>query len=444
MVADCGERSMDEPKTIAVDLTPLSPGGANGGAKVVVLELLHQLSGLVPRGQFILLTQAASHEELASLERSNMRRVLTVHRRSKAPSRSGVRALASRLLVHLPRKYESRLRRRYRDAKTILTSRARGALLHGMGVDLLFCPFTVPTYCEPGILTICTIHDLQHKAYPEFFSADEIEQREEIFFEVCRKATAIATVSEFSRAAVLAHGGRGLPLVRTIHHRLAHRMSSQSRDGRALQHLGLTQRRYLLYPANFWKHKNHEALLGAFRVACHEKLDADIKLVCTGAPGPRLEWLKGFVRSMNLAERVVFPGYVDIADLGTLISNCAGVVFPSLYEGFGLPVLEAMAAGVPVACSNNTSLPEIAGEAALFFDPSSQREIANVMMRLVADEAQRARLIQAGRARVSEFSDTQRMAKEYWQLFQDAWATAKREESPTTGDDKRIAQVGPR
>jgi len=243
---------------------------------------------------------------------------------------------------------------------------------------------------------------------------------------------------------VLAHGGRGLPLVRTIHHRLAHRMSSQSRDGRALQHLGLTQRRYLLYPANFWKHKNHEALLGAFRVACHEKLDADIKLVCTGAPGPRLEWLKGFVRSMNLAERVVFPGYVDIADLGTLISNCAGVVFPSLYEGFGLPVLEAMAAGVPVACSNNTSLPEIAGEAALFFDPSSQREIANVMMRLVADEAQRARLIQAGRARVSEFSDTQRMAKEYWQLFQDAWATAKREESPTTGDDKRIAQVGPR
>jgi hypothetical protein len=168
-------------------------------------------------------------------------------------------------------------------------------------------------------------------------------------------------------------------------------------------------------------------LLTAFGMACHQGLAADIKLVCTGSPGARQEWLMRAARAMNLADRVLFPGYLPNAELAALIANCSGVVFPSLYEGFGLPVIEAMAAGVPVACSNTTSLPEVAADAAILFDPRIPTQVAQAMISLVVDETQRARLVQAGRQRAAEFSDAERMAKEYWELFQHALTNTKNE-----------------
>jgi glycosyltransferase involved in cell wall biosynthesis len=194
-------------------------------------------------------------------------------------------------------------------------------------------------------------------------------------------------------------------------------------DKAVLGRLNLTPQRYLIYPANFWKHKNHEMLLTAFGMACHEGLAADIQLVCTGAPGARQEWLMSTTRTMNLSDRVIFPGYLPNAELAALMANCTGMVFPSLYEGFGLPVIEAMASGVPVACSNTTSLPEVAADAAILFDPCVPTQIAQAMISLVENEALRAPLIQAGLQRAAEFSDSGRMAREYWELFQHALAS---------------------
>jgi glycosyltransferase involved in cell wall biosynthesis len=119
---------------------------------------------------------------------------------------------------------------------------------------------------------------------------------------------------------------------------------------------------------------------------------------------------------------ILFPGYLPNAELAALIANCTGVIFPSLFEGFGLPIIEAMAAGVPVACSNITSLPEVAAEAAILFDPRVPTQIVQAMIALVEDETLRAQLIQAGLQRAAEFSDSGRMAREYWQLFQHALA----------------------
>ncbi|MFZ3042146.1 MAG: glycosyltransferase family 1 protein, partial [Thiobacillus sp.] len=151
-----------------------------------------------------------------------------------------------------------------------------------------------------------------------------------------------------------------------------------------------------IYPANFWKHKNHEMLLTAFGMACHDGLAADIKLVCTGAPGARQEWLVSAARAMNLGERVLFPGYLPETELAALMAQCRGVVFPSLYEGFGLPVIEAMAAGVPVACGNTTSLPEVAAGAAIMCDPRVPTQIAEAILTLVEDDTTRIQLIKAG------------------------------------------------
>lgn len=414
--------------TIAVDLTPVLPGGENGGAKIFVLELLRRLAGMAPNTQFVLLTQAASHEELAIMDRPNMRRLMVVGPIITNSLRPRLVNLASRILPHLPVGLRGVFSRLGYRLNTTMKRSGSGSLLCDMNVDLLFCPFTAPTYFELGIPTVCTIYDLQYKTYPEFFAAEDVAHREHTFIEACRRATVLTAISDYSRDAAIAHGSLDPVHIRTIHLRMAQRIAPGfEHDRTVLDRLGLSPQRYLIYPANFWKHKNHEMLLAAFGMACHEGLPADIKLVCTGAPGARQAWLMSAARTMNLADRIIFPGYLPNAELAALMADCSGVVFPSLYEGFGLPVIEAMAAGAPVACSNATSLPEVAADAAILFDPRVPAQIARAMMSLAENEALRVRLIHSGLQRAVEFSDSERMAREYWELFQYALANQRHE-----------------
>ena len=407
-------------RTIAVDLTPVLPGGENGGAKVFALELVRRLAEMKPQTQFVLLTQAAAHEELAALDRPNVRRLMVIGPVVSKLLRPYLRGFASRVLPHLPARLRSAVSHLGYGLNAKLKHSGSVALLRDIGTDLLFCPFTAPNYFEPEIPTVCTIYDLQYKSYPEFFTVeDDVAHRDRMFIAACRRATVLAAISDYSRDAAVTHGSFDPARIRTIYLRMAHRISTRVEDDQGvLNRLGLVPRQYLIYPANFWKHKNHEMLLTAFGMACRGGLAADVKLVCTGAPGARQEWLMRAAHTMSLADRVLFAGYLPDAELAALMGNCGGVVFPSLYEGFGLPVIEGMAAGVPVACSNVTSLPEVAADAAILFDPRIPTQIAQAMVTLLEDKAIRARLIQAGQQRAKEFSDTDRMAREYWELFQ--------------------------
>lgn len=411
-------------RTIAVDLTPVLPGGENGGAKIFAIELVRRLADMAPQTQFVLLTHARSHQELAALDRRNMRRLMVVGPAVAHSFRPWLLGLESRVLAHLPARLRSAVSRLRHSPNAAPKRSGSGALLRDMGADLLFCPFTAPTYFEPGIPTVCTIYDLQYRAYPAFFAAEDVAHRDRTFMDACRRATALAAISDHSRDSAITHGGLDPACIRTIHLRMAQRIAKGADDDKGiLDRLGLTPRRYLIYPANFWKHKNHEMLLTAFGMACHNGLAPDIKLVCTGAPGARQQWLTSAARAMNLGDRIIFAGFLPDAELATLMTHCNGLVFPSLYEGFGLPVIEAMAVGVPVACSNTTSLPEVATDAAILFDPRIPAQIAQAIVSLVGDTALRTQLIQGGYQRATEFSDMARMADEYWDLFQYALAT---------------------
>ncbi len=415
---------------IAVDLTPVLPGGENGGAKVFVLELLRVLGDLKPDTEFILLTRESSHKELAFLDGPNMRRVIVLFEEP-------VRDSTAKPLRKLTLWAERTVWRWKRSIRKRLNTPAHGPkrVLHEMGIDLLFCPFTSLHNAESGIPTVCTVYDLQYKTYPEFFTDDEVVHRDKVFIETCRRATAIATISDYSRESVIAHGNIDPSVVRRIYLRMARRISTHNvPDDTYLNHLGLTPKKYLLYPANFWKHKNHETLLTAFVMACHEGLEADIKLVCTGAPCERQQLLIDKTRSMGFSHRVIFPGYLPNEELALLLSNAVGMIFPSLYEGFGLPVIEAMAAGVPVACSNTRSLPEVTAGAALLFDPTVPEQIAWAMLFLAGKDSHLIELINAGLKQATEFSDKERMAQEYWLLFEDAMAS---ERSYVLEDDVR-------
>ena len=148
-------------------------------------------------------------------------------------------------------------------------------------------------------------------------------------------------------------------------------------------------------------HKNLLALIGAL---AQIPRDDRPMLVLPGYPTAHEQQLREHARTLGLHGDVRFPAWTSAAELEGLWEVAQAFVFPSLYEGFGLPVLEAMARGVPVACSNSSSLPEVAGDGALLFDPHSEAAIARALVRVLVDDALRARLRARGTERAKQFT----------------------------------------
>jgi len=291
--------------------------------------------------------------------------------------------------------------------------------LNDLDSDLLFCPFTSPKYASADVPTVCVVHDLQYRTYPQFFEPEDVAHRHGVFADAVRQATALVAVSNYTRQSILIHRNADPSRVRTIHHRLGRRIGLDEPIAKEiLDSHGVIPERYLLYPANFWRHKNHEMLLLAFELATRNGLPEDVQLVCTGAPDKRQQFLVAAAERMGIGRRVRFPGYVSNEEFSSLLRGSRGLIFPSLYEGFGMPIVEAMEAGVPIACSNRTALPEVADGAAILFDPRIPFQISAAMVQLCCDEERRALLVAAGKSRAARFNDVDLMVAEYWDLFQ--------------------------
>lgn len=419
-------------RRIAVDLTPLLPGGDNGGIKLLALELVRRLAAAgAPSGgpsgpgcELVLLTAEKSHAELACLDAPNVRRVCVSHPEG-APTPALRRVFAARRLLQkvLPPAAVEKAGALYSRLFDRLP--AKSSLLRQLAADLLFCPFTGVFFYDPAVPVVSVVADLQYLYYPEFFPPEARQERDRHFRHVCRVASRVVCISEYTRATVLQQSdlapGRTAVIPIAARERLAR--PDPDAAGRVLAALDLAPGRYLLYPANFWRHKNHELLLTALGIYRATHPQTDLKLVLTGAPSPRRDELIEAVRRMGLADSVVFAGYLPDQDFAALLYGCAAMIFPSLFEGFGMPVVEAMAAGVPVLCSDRTSLPEVAGPkdlAALLFDPRRPAEIVAAIERLENGPALRAGLIEHGRRRVAEFLKPEEMAARYWEVFEDA------------------------
>ena len=286
-------------------------------------------------------------------------------------------------------------------------------VLEVIKADLLYCPFTAPYHYSKKIPVVATVLDLQYKYYPDFFSADDRYVRNK----------------NFVRRTVLDNSSFDPDKVKTVHLCLANRLpTSKNISNKDLfSSMGLEKNGYLFYPANFWKHKNHEMLFTAFGMYKKQNQKSQLKLVCTGAPGERLTYLKNAITKMRLENQVIFPGYLSENDFAVLLSECKAVIFPSLYEGFGIPVIEAMRYGKPVLCSNVTSLPEVAEEAALLFDPRKPHEICSAMERVENDQDLVKKLIINGYKQAEKFCDPLVMAREYLEIFNKAMQENKYE-----------------
>ncbi len=407
---------------VAVDLTPVLPGGDNGGAKLVAIGLVRQLAELAPDWRFILLTSGKSHDELAYLERPNVSRLCVIFQdQCSSQVRTGLwpklkMKIGQQLVGRLPPATFDRLRRL--DAR--LSQAVTGTtLLRRIGANLYFCVFTSPNFYDPSVPVVSTVYDLQYKRYPLFFSPRELYYRDQHFMHTARVAARLVCISDYVRQTVVRQVDDPARVL-TSYIRLWKRIDKpEARAAReVLDRLNLKGGEYLFYPANFWPHKNHAMLLTAFALYRSRHPESKVKLVFTGAPVGRMAYLQEeAVPRMGLSGYVVFAGFLPDADFAALLEGCRAVIFPSLYEGFGMPVMEAMAFGKPVACGNVTSLPEVADGAALLFDPRRPLEIAEAIERISHDDELVERLTVEGFRRVREFGKDGQMAREYLEIF---------------------------
>ena len=245
-------------------------------------------------------------------------------------------------------------------------------------LDAIHFPLSVmlPPVDRPAAAT--TVHDLQHELHPRFFSRAELAYRRAVYGWTVRRSRIVIAVSEHARRTLIERLGVPEERVRAILHGIDHdRFSPADRE----------REPFLLYPANRWRHKNHERLFAAFALVRRER--PELRLVLTGRGHERKAVPPG----------VDVRGFVPGDELVELYRRAGALVFPSLYEGFGQPPLEAMACGCPVAVSSTTSLPEVCGDAAEYFDPESPEEIAAATLRALAGDR-----VHAGLARARRFT----------------------------------------
>ena len=273
--------------------------------------------------------------------------------------------------------------------------------------DVLFVPSHVlPLHHPPR--SVVTVHDLGYHFYPEAHTAGQRRYLEWSTRYHTRTAAHLLVDSQATADDLVDVYGAD-PARMTVVHLGVDPDLHPVRDPAALESVARKagiRGPYVLYVGTLQPRKNLVRLIEAFAELCTRQANAipDTQLVLAGKRGWLYREILSRAHELGIGERVVFPGYVDDADLAALYSGAALFVMPSLYEGFCMPVLEAMACGTPVACSSTSSLPEVVGDTALTFDPQDTAAMAAQIGRALADAGLRARLVRRGFERVKQFT----------------------------------------
>ncbi len=270
--------------------------------------------------------------------------------------------------------------------------------------------FHAPHYVLPPLTpcrTVVTIHDCIHLRFPQYLpSRFGYAYARAAMWTATHRAARVITVSEASKRDILQYFHIPESRIDVIYNAIDDRFW-QPPDAENMERV---RQRYqlnapfILYAGNIKPHKNLERLIEAFHLLRQEPAMRDVQLLIIGDEISKYATLRRAVHRHKLHKHVRFFGFVPHDTLAALYRLADVFVFPSLYEGFGLPPLEAMASGTPVVTSDVSSLPEIVGDAALLIDPHQPEAIADAMRRLLTDHELRAELGARGLVRAREFS----------------------------------------
>jgi glycosyltransferase involved in cell wall biosynthesis len=247
-------------------------------------------------------------------------------------------------------------------------------------LQALHFPLTITIPRGTGVPAATSVLDLQHELFPGFFSRAELAYRRVAYRAATRGSRLVIAISEHVKETIVERLHVAPERVRVIQLGIDLEQLRPGEPGREP---------FLLYPANGWPHKNHARLLDAFALVRRER--PELRLVLTGSG----------LEGLPAASGVEVRGHVPRSELIRLYQTASALVFPSLYEGFGLPPLEAMACGCPVAAAGAGALPETCGDAARYFDPTKPDEIADAVLSLLADSVD---LVERGLARARTFT----------------------------------------
>jgi glycosyltransferase involved in cell wall biosynthesis len=272
-------------------------------------------------------------------------------------------------------------------------------------VDLFHAPHYVLPPLTP-VRSVVTIHDCIHLRFPQYLphKLGYAYARASLWF-ATHRSSRIMTVSEASKRDILRYFRVPAAKIDVIHNAIDERfgrMPAEEEIARVRERYQLNDP-FVLYAGNIKPHKNLERLIEAFHMLRRGDLE-HVKLLIIGDEVSKYATLRRAVHRYKLHKHVRFFGFVPDETLAVLYRLASVFVFPSLYEGFGLPPLEAMASGTPVVTSNVSSLPEVVGDAALLVDPYEPEAIAQAMREVLTDQALRESLVRKGLARVGLFS----------------------------------------
>ncbi len=287
-----------------------------------------------------------------------------------------------------------------------------------------FVPSSVPSVFNP--------HDLQHVHYPQFFSAADVEWREATYGAACRAANTVIAISQWVKDDIVRHyqiQPEKIQVIRWPPPTCAYPEPTEETLKGVKERYGLNEK-FALYPAMTWEHKNHIRLLEALALI-RDRRGIRVNLVCTGKQTEFFPNIARKMKELQLSSQVRFLGMVPPADLRAIYRLAHFMVFPSLFEGAGVPLVEAWNEGTPVTCAAVTSIAEQAGDAALLFDPTSVDEIAKAVEKIATDRSLRETLTRLGFEQLKNFN---------WETTAKAYRAVYRRVAgqPLTGEDQWI------
>ena len=276
--------------------------------------------------------------------------------------------------------------------------------------EIVFCTDYVVPLIFPGD-TMPVFHGANFWERPQDYNRFWHFLLDVLALPAARRSVVTITVSEFSKRRLVSLTGISPDRLHVVYEApksVTLAQHDQSSRENVLDKYGLENRQFLLHVGVLEKRKNLPRLIEAFALA-KQQLPPEYSLVLVGQPGPKQnmddsQLIEDTIQRHGVQDSVVLTGYVSDGELPVFYQRAKCYVFPSLYEGFGLPILEAFANDLPLVAANAASIPEIAGDAALLFDPYNVKDMARQIVRAVNEESLRKNLIEAGRQRMDDFS----------------------------------------
>ncbi|PKQ27572.1 MAG: hypothetical protein CVT63_07305 [Candidatus Anoxymicrobium japonicum] len=275
--------------------------------------------------------------------------------------------------------------------------------IDSLGLDLIHYPHTVVHPLSIRTPCVLSFWDMQQEYYPQFFTDAELAARANTYMPSVEKAWHVIAPSAYTQHTLIERYGTPASKITVIPHGIPKTLQRTGADemSRVRTKYNLPDE-YVYYPANPWPHKNHARLMAALRVY-QDRYGPPPKLILSGRLRHERWDAKILAVAAGMEDHVIDLGFVPLEDLPALYSAATLMVFPSLFEGFGIPLVEAMACGCPIAAADATTIPEITNGAAFLFDPFSPENIAEAIRLVLHDQELRNTLIERGYQQLKRF-----------------------------------------